>query len=132
MGGRGSSGSGGGRGSSGGQVSTEYGELTKEYSTGTKVYTGGNVPIPADEVPMQLRVGEGVIKSNAAEQLGVRRSDLDLDTETGLLTVWTDGTRARKQFYQVEPIANTVYVGADGRKQFYDISYRFKYRGSKM
>ena len=81
---------------------------------------------------MELRLSEGAIKSNAAEQLGVRKSDLDLDTETGLLTVWTDNARARKQFYQVEPIANTVYVLANGQKQFYDISYRFKYRGSKM
>lgn len=116
----------------GDSASNAYGTLSREYVTGAKVYTGGNVPLPADEVSTELRIREDVVKNAAAEQLGVRKSDIELDTTTGLLTVWTDNVTARKQFYQVQPVANTVFVSSEGRASYYDVTYKFQFRGSKM
>lgn len=132
----------GGGASAGGE--SPHGKLVQTYKDGTKGYEKSGAKMSNAEAREQgwFRMMDNSIKSSAAESLGVRKVDLDYDSETGLITKWnntdpsTNGfTKAQKEFYQTEISGVKVTsVRPDGtvKSYFRDMTFSFKQVGGKF
>lgn len=148
FGGRGGGGSGGARGGraggGGGSSSKGDGELVREYKDGTKLYKKDGAKMPAEEQAAYVRMMDNIVLNRFCDQMGINRSDVELNTATQTITVWNkrgkgfvEGTSEAKSFYKVDSVSATksTYVKPNGSKDFQfdyvDAKIKFKYAGGK-
>ena len=123
----------------GSKSSSGLGALEHTYRDGTKEYVKSNSVMPASEAKNEFRLMENVIMSNAVDTLGGKRSDIEFDRNTGVVTKYVEPTKKndfiRKQFYQTEVSGDLITdVKVDGTKSSYykNTKYSFKFIGDKM
>lgn len=111
-------------------------EKVLEKKSGKRGTTKGKgeegIKLPPEAEKTEFSLMGNVIKARAAEQLGVEKRDIDFNEETGLITVWTNDPYNRKMFYQTSVISNKVTTNSLGKKFYFDKTYKFTFRGSKL
>lgn len=94
---------------------SKYGTLVNEYANkgskdGPSKSYEKSVKFPEKEQKQWFRLWDSVIIAKAAEKLKAKRSDIEFDKNSGLVTVWRDanssekknGAIGAKDFYQTE------------------------------
>lgn len=118
--------------------SKDLGTLVREYRDGTKGYELKNDTIKGEERQNWINSMDSVVMASAENKLGVRRRDMELNKEDGILTVWTGKSspgQESKHFYRVDVTGTKVTnVKPDGMVKTYhsDIQFDFSFAGGKQ